>query len=270
VLRRMSDLIDCLALTSEGGIGRITDALFDDQAWVLRYLIVESTLVRPHQKILIPIHVVGKPDWNARAVTISLGLEQIVRCPPIDVEQPISRLQEQLCLEYYDLPFYWNNGGRWAIDSRAAAQLPSGSTEAEPRLRSANMLLRYHIEATDGGMGQVEGALLDQQSWAIRYLVVETSNWWAGNQVLLAPHWIEAMTDPDAALSVNLTRKEVADAPKYDPSIALSRAYEIELHHHHDRTGYWMDQSAPSRHNDPDTRIPSQPAPDQSASAPQV
>jgi hypothetical protein len=172
MLHRMNDLIDCVALTPEGGIGPITDVLFDDQAWVLRYLIVSSTLTLPHRKVLIPISVVGEPDWSSHTAAISLGLERIIRCPYIDVEQPISRVQEQQCLEHYDLALYWQAGGRWGIDSRAAVQLLSGATELESRLRSANMLLKYHIEATDGGIGQVDVALLDERSWAIRYLVV--------------------------------------------------------------------------------------------------
>ena len=50
--------------------------------------------------------------------------------------------------------------------------------------------MKYRIEASDGGIGHVQGLLLDEDTWAIRYLIVDTSNWWLGHQVLIAPQWI--------------------------------------------------------------------------------
>ena len=55
----------------------------------------------------------------------------------------------------------------------------------------------YRVEATDGDIGHVAGYLLDPVTWAIRYLVVDTSNWWLGHQVLIAPRWIDAVLPAD-------------------------------------------------------------------------
>jgi hypothetical protein len=109
-------------------------------------------------------------------------------------------------------------------------------------LRSCNALLRYHIEATDGGMGQVKGLLVDEETWAIRYLIVETSNWWFGHQVLIASQWIQEMSWPDATIAVNLTRQAVKDAPAYEPSLSLTREHEVDLYRHHGRAGYWDEE----------------------------
>jgi hypothetical protein len=43
-------------------------------------------------------------------------------------------------------------------------------------------------------MGHVQGLLVDEQTWAIRYLIVQTSAWWLGHQVLIAPQWIRDMS----------------------------------------------------------------------------
>jgi hypothetical protein len=106
-------------------------------------------------------------------------------------------------------------------------------------LRSGNLLLRYHIEASDGGLGQVKGLLFDQDSWAIRYLIVETSNWWHGHRVLLAPEWICELSWPDATISVSVSRQAVKSAPVYDASAPLSREQESRLFEHHGRAAYW-------------------------------
>ncbi|MBE9080437.1 PRC-barrel domain-containing protein [Romeria aff. gracilis LEGE 07310] len=44
-------------------------------------------------------------------------------------------------------------------------------------LRSAETLRGYKIHASDGEIGKVDQFLFDDESWTIRYLVVNTGNW---------------------------------------------------------------------------------------------
>jgi hypothetical protein len=85
----------------------------------------------------------------------------------------------------------------------------------------------HHIDATDGEIGHVEDFLIDDETWAIRYIVVDTSNWWLGHQVLVAPRWIRSVSWLDGKVSVDLTRQEVKDAPPYDPVSHLHRQQEM-------------------------------------------
>ena len=43
-----------------------------------------------------------------------------------------------------------------------------------------NLILGFHVHATDGDIGHVDDFLLEESSWQIRYLVVDTSNWLLG------------------------------------------------------------------------------------------
>ena len=102
--------------------------------------------------------------------------------------------------------------------------------------------MTYHIDATDGDIGHVQGLLVDEETWAIRYIIVNTSNWWMGHQVLIAPQWIENVSWHDATVSVNLTRQAVKDAPPYDSAAELDRKLEVGLYKHYGRPGYWADE----------------------------
>jgi hypothetical protein len=44
-------------------------------------------------------------------------------------------------------------------------------------LRSGNAVLGHHIEVTDGDVSHLEDLLIDDYTWAIRYLIVDTSDW---------------------------------------------------------------------------------------------
>jgi len=98
----------------------------------------------------------------------------------------------------------------------------------------------YGIEASDGEIGQVTGFLVDEDSWVIRYMIVETGNWWQGNQVLVAPEWIEVVSWLAAKVLVKLTRQAVKDAPTYDRTEILDREQEENIYRHYGRPGYWL------------------------------
>ena len=116
----------------------------------------------------------------------------------------------------------------------------TASQEAvESHLRSCKEVTGHHIEADDGEVGHVADFLLDDASWAIRYIVVDTSNWWVGHQVLIAPRWVTGVNWIDATVSVDLTRQAVKKAPPYDAAAHLNRQQEMGLHEHYGRPGYW-------------------------------
>src|SRR3546814_3446637 len=59
-------------------------------------------------------------------------------------------------------------------------------------LRSCKDVIGYHIAGTDDEIGDVEDFICDDEAWAVRYLLVDTRNWWpGGKKVLLATHWID-------------------------------------------------------------------------------
>ena len=117
----------------------------------------------------------------------------------------------------------------------------AGSVEADPHLRSCKAITGYLIHASDGDIGHVHGMLIDDETWAVRYLVVNTSNWWGGHQMLVAPEWIESVTWANRTVSVKLTRQAVKDAPAFEPTGTLTREDEARLHAHYGRSGYWME-----------------------------
>jgi hypothetical protein len=106
-------------------------------------------------------------------------------------------------------------------------------------LRSMKDLEDYAIRATDGIIGHVKDYYFDDEARAIRYMVVDTSNWWLGHKVLIAPQWIKDVSWPDATVSVDLTRQAVQDGPPYVPTAQLDRRQETGIYQHYGRSGYW-------------------------------
>ncbi len=265
MLRSMKDLEDCAIRATDGIIGQMKDLYFDDKAWVIRYLVVDAGTWLSSRKVLISPIAIGHPDWTEKVLPVSITKEQVKNSPSIDTDKPVSRQHEMQYLGYYGYPFYWGGPGLWGgsaypgmlmtgysgFDSVQPAVRPEAEEayaraeearhrDDDPHLRSYKAVTGCHIEATDGDIGHVQGLLVDEETWAIRYMIVDTSNWWLGHQVLIAPQWIAALNWPDATVSVNVTRQAVKDAPVYDPAVQLDRRQEIGIHKHYVRPGYWV------------------------------
>ena len=62
----------------------------------------------------------------------------------------------------------------------------------------------FHIVATDGGIGHVDDFLVEEGTWAVRYLVVDTSNWIGGKSVLISAGVIDAIDSPSKEIRVQV------------------------------------------------------------------
>jgi hypothetical protein len=245
----MKDMEDYTIGATDGVIGRMRDYYFDDEAWVIRYLVVDTGDDSARHKVLISPISIGQPNWSEKILPVSLTRSQVQKSPDIDTNKPVSRQHEMGYLGYYGYGTYWGGGGLWGAgiypdELQAGLQNEVSSADArhqgeDMHLRSGNEIMRYYVHASDGDIGHVQGLMVDEQSWAIRYIIVDTSNWWLGHSVLISPAWIDNIDWAESKLSIDLTRQAIKDSPQYDPKSPLSRDQEAGIHAHYGRPGYW-------------------------------
>jgi hypothetical protein len=82
--------------------------------------------------------------------------------------------------------------------------------------------------------------LLDDESWILRYLVVDTRDWLPGKHVLLSTEWIRAVDWTHAMIHLNVTEEMIESSPEYDPTAPVTREYEQTLYDYYARPKYWM------------------------------
>jgi hypothetical protein len=127
----------------------------------------------------------------------------------------------------------------------AASDLRGTTSHEEPdaggagQLRSAEAVTGYAISAPDGDVGHIDDFLVDDVSWAIRWVVADTTNWWPGGRVLLAPEWVAEIRWEDSHAAVDLPRETIRTAPAHEPGAAVDRDCEDRLYAHYHRRRYW-------------------------------
>jgi sporulation protein YlmC with PRC-barrel domain len=217
-------------------LGSLQDLDFDDEDWVARYFVVDTSTWLPGRQVLISPASIERFSPSERAVYLNLTRNQIENSPSIDAAQPISREQETSLADYYGWPSYWSilTGRTHPALGKATAQVAT-----ETHLRSANDLVGYYLHASDGDLGHVYDLVIEEFTWTIRYLAIDTRNWWPGKKVLVAPAWIEEVDWAHVTVRVDLTRQAIRSSPEYHPEMPLERSYEQELWEHYGHRPYW-------------------------------
>jgi hypothetical protein len=264
-LWRVEDLKGLTVGARDGDIGSVETVYFEDLSWTLRYFVVDTGGWLPGREVLIAPRSIERIDGIGRRLVTNLTKDQVRNSPEIDTRKPVSRQHEIAFYDYYEYPYYWTGPYRWGLwpDTWAAPLAPPVApfgpegrsaavaeelaarerATADPHLRSAGEVSGYGIEATDGSLGHVEDFLVEEQSWAIRYLIVDPQSWWPGKHVVISPDWITRVDWDESKVHVSVTREAVRNAPEYDPAGPVEREWEARLYGHYGRSGYW-DRSA--------------------------
>lgn len=240
----------------DGKIGHVSDFFFDDRHWTVRYLVVDTaTTWQERHKVLIAPVALGVASWSENVLPVSLTRVQVRQSPALDPTKPVTREHETALLQYYNWPAYWSSAAFPEVGlgmpmlpiaplppdivAPAAASLDARRSTAlaedDAHLRSVRAVTGYHLAASDGSIGHVDDFLLDDRTWEVRYLVIDTRNWLPGKRVLLAPQWIRAVGWDEANVHVDLTRHAIKTSPPYDPETLLTTEYSARLHDHYER-----------------------------------
>lgn len=244
MLRSINEVIGYQIAATDGDIGNAHDFLFDDQAWIVRHLVVDTGRWLPGRKVLIAPEALGSVDWEQQMIAVALTREKIEQSPSVDTDQPVSRQQEIEMYRYYAWAPYWSTGlaGPYPLPSGVTVPEQPGQAveEGDSHLRSVRHVKGYHVSAADGEIGHIEDFIVDDETWRLRYVVVDTRNWLPGRKVLVALQWLRQFDWAERKVGTDLEREAIKHGPDYDPAIAVNRAYEERLYDFHGRPKYWL------------------------------
>ena len=121
---------------------------------------------------------------------------------------------------------------------RRATSFEAHLADQDPHLRSMVAVTGYHCHASDDAIGHVQDFLIDDGTWAISYLIIDTRNWWPGQHVLVSPHAVKNVNWSDSQIEFSVTRDQVKASPAWEPLDIIDQVYEERLHRHYGWPGY--------------------------------
>jgi PRC-barrel domain len=255
MLRSFTELTQCTVGATDGDIGSIEDVYIEDQGWTVRYLVVDTGTWLSERKVLVSPMSFRYGDHQPGRLSVGLTRAQVKDSPDVNTALPVSRQHELLFSTHYGYPPYWEGPYRWGggalpgfwAEADIAPRVPTAiereirarqEESMDPHLRSAKEIIDYYLEAKDGEIGHVEELLVDDRDFAVRYMVIDTRNWWPGKKVVISPGWVDRVSYEESKVHVGMTRDTVQSAPEYDRD-SLDRSFEAKLHAHYQKRGYW-------------------------------
>lgn len=261
MLRKLHSLKSFVVNGKNGKLGKVDDFYFDQKQFVVRYLVIDTGNWLEHEETLISTHAIDNVDFDNSTIHVNLASEQLEDSPSIEKNEPISKAKEKALIEYFGWPDYWKK-----THSSDSELIHAGITErkkllnyktlkkeeaakkkseiVETNLRSLEEVRGYKIHAKDDKFGHLEDLFVEEEdSWIIRYLLIDTRNIMEGKSVLIAPDWIESISWFDKEIFVNKDKEEIEESPEYEePKEAKSyidKNYEELLYDHYDEKKYW-------------------------------
>ena len=247
MLRRLEEIVGCKVAATDGEIGRVKDVLFDEEKWGVRHLVVDTGNWLSGNQVLISPFSLQDLKLDEQVVPVDLTRKQIEDAPSITSDQPVSRRYEASYYDHYGWPPYWGGPylwGTWSYPTVMGARTtPLGpntgqpgmnpaeremeeqrqAAQEDPYLHSFNEVNGYNIEASDGTIGDVEDIIIDDESWKLRYFVIDTSKFLPGKDVLVPPEKIGGVIFTDSAVTVDMTKEELKNQPEFTSIEALAK-----------------------------------------------
>jgi sporulation protein YlmC with PRC-barrel domain len=255
--RGMNEIIGHSIITKDGTKGKIKDFLFDKDSWQVRYLEADFGNLFSNDRILIPKTLLMESHISDDDLHLNVTTSLVKLGPKPEEDLPISRQYEEKLNRYYNQEFYWAGPGYGVVEtgmgqeygetesamtgSRYPRRIPRYSevedVEQSSNLHSFKEVKGYNIHATDGTLGSVDNLIIDDDSWQIGYIIVDTNSWlpWS-KKVLIDISFIENINYEVREAEINLHTDSIKNAPEYDEKKPVDDQYESSLQNHYERS----------------------------------
>jgi hypothetical protein len=221
MLQSVKELYGKKLAALDGDIGHVKDFYFDDDAWAIRYVVVDTGTWLTGRLVLLSPHAFEKLDQHEKALQVNLRKKQIQDSPSIATHETVSRQFEENYYRSYGWPVYWQGGQMWGMSCNPLVASPQPQDVAvrqalEPpgdrHLESTKAVTGYVVEAADGTIGHVRDFHVDGASWAVDELAVEAGHWYSGRQILLFPGQIDRIDFQEKKVFAKLTKANIGRA----------------------------------------------------------
>ncbi|MFB3903815.1 MAG: PRC-barrel domain-containing protein [Acidobacteriota bacterium] len=159
--------------------GRVEDLWFDDERWMTTHLVLRTGSWPASRQLIISPEAVREVDWQARRIQLWASCEEMRNDP--------------------------------SFESARTAKKGAGTTGS----RSATEVIGYRVQAQDGEIGHVADLVISDRDWAVDAMVVDTSNWPGGENLVVSPYRISRFSWTERKAYIDMDREDILRSPEF-------------------------------------------------------
>jgi len=229
---------------TDGDMGKVRDFLFEEDTWIVRYLVDDTGKWLPGRKVLIPMTNISKPDWRNERFEVPSTQDEIKNGPGLGTNEPVSRkMEEDLFAHHQWIPYWAPHGMAQPHAAPIAAQelttevedverghppVRKGSTAGAANLHSFNDVLSYHITHNREQLGRMNDLIVDDESWEIESIIFDTLTLLRGKHIQLDVDRVKGIFPEEGKVTVDMTREETETCPSFNLTKMISDQLDPE------------------------------------------
>jgi sporulation protein YlmC with PRC-barrel domain len=111
MFRSLREMTGYTVHTQDGeAVGTVSNFLFDDVRWIVRYMVIDSSQVFNRKRVLLSPIVFALPDRDREIFPVNVTASRIAGSPDVGGIDPITRRNEAELHQFYQWPSYWEAG----------------------------------------------------------------------------------------------------------------------------------------------------------------
>lgn len=184
---------------ADGKLGSLCDWLFDDRTWRVQSLVLDAGTWLRSRRLTIPPHILVKKNWADHQLSLTaITRQEVLHSPGSETHIPLGGTAGLEEATMVDWDIYW-------IDVLPHPWQVSGDSH----IHNTQEVSGYHIEGPDGPLGHVADFLINDIDWTLRYVAIDTRDWWPGKYAVIPINHVEAIVGEERIIRVSLSREAV-------------------------------------------------------------
>ncbi len=240
----------------DGEIGHVSDFIFDQKDWKLRFVADKTSRVFGRE-VLVPASAISRTDWREQTLHVNLDREQVRQGEKVKIRELLSPGGRQY-LNINELMMIQPGSQHLPMSSSPSTDhgslgvlmnnmLPENQRERvivqdlenDESLQSTQMVLGFRITTRNGELGRVEDFIVDESDWSIQYMVIRTSGADVDKRILVSPESIDWVSWRKKHVSVDMDSEKLQGCPNLKLTFPLSQTYRELLDSQYECGSFW-------------------------------
>ncbi|MFG6116356.1 PRC-barrel domain-containing protein [Halobacillus sp. MO56] len=244
----------------DGELGKLKDLYFDDNKWAIRYLVADTRKWLPGKKVVVSPSGMETVKTEEKVIHVKNKKEDIRDNATLEEKQEFSYDKEVELSDTFGWKQYWSGEFLWGGYLTPLDPMEEPVRTAEPartekppindNVHGSNHKLRsienikgefQHavVHGDNGKIGYIKDILIDDETWRIRYFIVDTSEWSTNESVLISPDWLQSVDWVDNDFYIDLKLETIEDGPNYKKEQQVTEELEEEVYRKYRKEPYW-------------------------------